>query len=175
MRTMFPWTAFAYWLLLAGIASLASVALFLYAFIFGAPWSPFFWVAGLSLALLITMKLIALHTLDDKRQLDLAAMYWELLSGVFGWTWIPLAVASLVLFFKALFFGGRWSHFLVCLFASSVCKWQMATSMNAKQGAIFKRQLVERGLTKEEAREVWISEMRAQLHPRNRPRSDDTK
>jgi hypothetical protein len=166
-----PWSAFGYAILLLAVAFTATVLLFLYAFLLAGPWSPFLWAAGFSLAAFMIIKLIALAALNDKRQLDLAAMYWELLGGAFGWTWLPLGILSLVLFFKALFLGGRWSHFLISLLASSVCKWQMTTCINSKEGAIFKRELVEKGMTKDEAREVWISEIKRRLNARTTPPS----
>ena len=91
-------------LLLIGLV--ASVLLFLYALLLAGPWLLFFWAAGLSLALVVAIKLLALGVLDDERQLLVAAMLSELFGGAFGWTWMALAGASLVLFFKALFFGG---------------------------------------------------------------------
>ena len=50
-------------LLLIGLV--ASVVLFLYALLFAGPWLPFFWAAGLSLALVAAIKLLALAILDE--------------------------------------------------------------------------------------------------------------
>ena len=101
--------------------------------------------------------------------MNLAAMLWELFGGAFGWTWIVLAVASLVLFFKALLFGGLWSDFFVCLLASAGCKWFTRYSMLAKERAMFKENLVEKGLTKEEARRIWIARAREIIQQRKPP------
>ncbi|HAM57173.1 MAG TPA: hypothetical protein DDZ42_22855 [Candidatus Rokubacteria bacterium] len=154
------------------IGLLASVLLFLYALLFAGPWLPFFWAAGFSLALVAAIKLLALGVLDDERQLLVAGMLSELLGGTFGWTWMALAGASLVLFFKALFFGGAWSNFFLCLLASGACKWLTRYSMTTKEAAMFKRELVEKGMTKEEAREVWIARAREMIQRRNLPASD---
>jgi hypothetical protein len=117
MKTL-GWPALALGgLLLIGL--LTGVLLFLYALLLSGPWIPFLWTGGLSLALVVAIKLLALRALDDKRQLDVAAMLFEIIGGAFGWTWMALAVASFVLFFKALLFGGAWSNFFVCSFAYS--------------------------------------------------------
>ncbi|MBI2458517.1 MAG: hypothetical protein HYV46_20605, partial [candidate division NC10 bacterium] len=69
MRSIFSWTAFAYWLLLTGIGSLASVALFVYAFIFGGPWSPFFWAAMLVLTLVGFSQIVFLASCNSTLQM----------------------------------------------------------------------------------------------------------
>lgn len=135
----------------------ASVLVFLYTLPFSGPWAIFFWVAGFSLVLVVVIKLLARGALDDKRQMNVVAMLSELLGGTFGWTWMVLGGASLVLFFKALLFGGRWSAFFVCLLASAACKWFKRYSMMAKERAMFKGELVEKRLTKEQARRIWIA------------------
>ncbi|MFQ5892855.1 MAG: hypothetical protein ACE5H5_00935 [Nitrospinota bacterium] len=165
------------WLGLEGlllIGLLASVLLFLYALLFGGPWHLFFWAAGLSLALAVAIKLLALGVLDDERQLLVAAILWQLIGGAFGWTWMILAGASLVLFFKALFFGGAWSDFFVCLLASVACEWLTRYSMTTRVAAMFERELVEKGLTKEEARRVWIAGAREMIQKRKVPALDRT-
>jgi len=153
-------------LLLIGL--LASVLLFLYALLLGGPWIPCFWAAGLSLVLAVAIRLLAFSVLDDKRYLDAAAMLAELMGGAFGWTWMALAVASVVLFFKALFFGGAWSNFFVALLASGACKYLTRHQMTIKQASMFKRELVEKGMSKEEARRVWIAKADEMLHQRKR-------
>jgi hypothetical protein len=153
---------------------LASVLLFLYALLFGGPWVPFFWAAGLSLALIVATKLLALGVLDDERQLLAAGMLWQLMGGAFGWTWMALAGAALVLFVKALFFGGGWSNFVVCLLASAGCKWLTRYSMTAKEAALFQRELVAKGLTREAARRAWIARARGIIEQRKPAESERT-
>jgi hypothetical protein len=153
------WKTYAYGLVLLIVGLGVSVILFLYAFINKGPWYPFFWASGLSLAFLITMKLLALN-LDDKRNLDLAAMQSEALSGAFGWMWMGVAGISVVVFFRALFFAGAWSDFFVCMLVSGVLKWFMNWANNMKAGTVFKRRLVEQGMTKEGAREVRLGQLR---------------
>lgn len=154
--------------LLFVVGVLASVLVFLYALLFSGPWLLFFWAAGFSLVLFVMIKLLARGTLDDKREMNVAAMLSEFLGGAFGWTWMVLAGASLVLFFKALLFGGRWSDFLVCLLASAACKWFTRYSMMAKERAMFKGELVEKGLTNGEARRIWIARAREIIQQRKR-------
>lgn len=125
MRTL-SWSALSLGSLLL-IGLLASPLLFLYSLLFSGPWFLFIWTAGLSLALVVTIKLLALSALDDKRQLDVAAMLSELISGTFGWTWMAMAGASL------------------------------------------ERELVEKGLSKEEARRIWIARAREIIQQRKQP------
>ncbi len=70
---------------------------FLYSVLLGGPWTTFLWSGGLSLALIFGIKFVSIVKLDDKRQLLVSAMLWELLGGVFGWTWIVLGVLPKVL------------------------------------------------------------------------------
>ncbi|OGB90414.1 MAG: hypothetical protein A3G35_01110 [candidate division NC10 bacterium RIFCSPLOWO2_12_FULL_66_18] len=174
MRKLTRWTTLSYGLLLLIAGSIASVALFFYAFLTGRSWSPFFWAFGLLIALVVVMKVIALG-LDDEANLRLAGAIAELLEGTFGWMWIGVAGLSVLMFFRALLFRGAWSDFFVCLLVSGIFKWFMSWSMNTKRGAVFKKDLVEKGLTKEQAREVWIAEMRRGLRQDNPPRSPGTK
>jgi hypothetical protein len=166
---------FGWWALgLGGLLLLglfASVVLFLYAVLFTGPWLLFLWGAGLSVALIVAIQLVSLSVLDDKRQLDVSAMLAELIGGAFGWIWLVLAVASLVLLLKAMFFVGLWSAFLVCLLASAWCKWLTRFSITRKQAAMFKRELVERGLTKAEARQALIARAREIIQQRKAPPS----
>jgi hypothetical protein len=143
------------------VGLLASVLLFLYVLLFGGQWFLFFWAAGLSLTLLIAIKLLTLSVLDDKRQLDVSAMLSELLGGVFSFTWMVLVGASFVLFFKALIFGGHWLDFFTCLFAVAVCKFLAWYAIWTHRAALFKSGLVGKGLTEAQARRVWIAKGRA--------------
>jgi hypothetical protein len=154
------------------IGLVATVIFFLWGLLFTGSWVPFFWSAGLSLALVVAIKLLALRVLDDERQLLVSGMLWELLGGVFGWTWIALAVASVILIFKTMFFGGAWSDFFVCLFASAACKRLTRFAMTTQAAATFKQELVTKGMTKEAARQVWIARARAIIQGRNQANSE---
>ena len=107
MKTFGWWALGLGGLLLLGL--FASVVLFLYAALFTGPWLLFLWGAGLSVALIVAIQLVSLNVLDDKRQLEVSAMLAELIGSAFGWIWLVLAVASLVLLLKAMFFEGLWS------------------------------------------------------------------
>jgi hypothetical protein len=131
---------------------------FLYSVLLGGPWTTFLWSGGLSLALIFGIKFVSIVKLDDKRQLLVSAMLWELLGGVFGWTWIVLALASFWLFVRALFFGGNWGSFFIALVASGASKRLYSYSDIASQAAAFKKPLIEKGLAKEQARKAWIAE-----------------
>jgi hypothetical protein len=129
-------------LLLAAL--LGAVALFLYAALFGGTWPPFFWAATLSLFLIIIIKLLALGLLDEERQALASAMLWELLSGAIGWTWMILAMATVIVFFRTLFFDGHWSDFFGILVGSATCKLFTRAAIWYKEVAMLKREVLSK-------------------------------
>ena len=154
-------------LLLVGF--ITDVLFFLYALLFGGPWGPFLWGSGLLVVIVLAIRLFTLSVLDDKRHLHVVAMLFELMGGAFGWTWMALAVASFVLFFKALLFGGAWSNFFTCLLASGACKWFTRYAMTSRDSAMFVRHLVEQGMSKEEARHAWTARAQEIIRQRRQP------
>jgi hypothetical protein len=148
------------------VGLLATVLSFLYSLLLGGTWSVFLWAGGLSFALILGIKVVSIVKLDDKRQLLVSAMLWELLGGGFGWTWIVLAIASLGLFVRALLFGGSWRNFFTALVASGICKWVLRYSGTARQSIAFKEPLIEQGFSKSQAREAWIAEGTRRLRER---------
>lgn len=145
------------------ITLLGAIASFLYVILFGGPWTPLLWTVGVSFGLVMVIKFVAFARFNDKTQLIFASMLWELLGGVTGWTWMILAVSSFVLFIRAIFFGGTWRAFFVCLVASVTCKALTRYTLIWQEGTMFKRGLVEKGMSLEEARRAWIAEARRRL------------
>jgi hypothetical protein len=148
------------------VGLLVAMLSFLYSLVLGGPWTIFLWSGGLSLALIAGIKFVSIVKLDDRRQLLVSAMLWELLGGVFGWTWMVLAVASFGLFLRALFFGGSWRGFFIALAASGACKRLYGYSGTARQAVAFKEPLIEQGFSKAEARKAWIVEGTRRLRER---------
>ncbi len=155
----------ALWLGLPLVVGLFGAMLtLLYTLLLGGPWTAFLWSGGLSFALILGIKLVSVVRLDDKRQLLVSAMLWELLGGVFGWIWMILALASVVLFVQGLFFGGSfWWRFFVALVVAGACRRLYGHSSGARQAVAFKELLIEQGLTKAQARKVWIAEASRRL------------
>ena len=116
------------------IASVAVLLSFLYVVLLAGPWTPFLWVAGTFLGLLILAKVASLR-LDSATQLLASGMLWEMIGGVVGWAWILLAASSLGLFVWALFFGGSWRKFFYTLLASALCKILLRWSLPWKEGS----------------------------------------
>jgi hypothetical protein len=79
---------------------------------------------------------------------------------------MALAVSSFGLFVWALFLGGSWWSFLYCFLASAACKILLQVSLGWKEGAMFKRALVQKGMSKVEARRAWIAEAQRRLAAR---------
>jgi hypothetical protein len=155
-------------LLLGGpllLALLGVFVAFLYA-VFVGTWMPFAWALGVCLALFGIIKLVALARLDPERQILVSAMLWEAFGGMTGWAWLVLGFASFVLFIWALFFGGSWRDFFICLVASSVSKWLTGYSETAREGALFQQILAQQGMGRAEARRAWIAEAQRRLAAR---------
>lgn len=144
------------------LASLAVLLSFLYVVLLAGPWTPFLWSAGVFLGLMILAKLASFY-FDPAAQMHVSGMLWELFGGVAGWAWMVLALSSFGLFVWALFFGGSWRRFFYAFIASAVCKLVLRWSLPWKEGAAFKRALVLKGLSKEEARRAWIAEAEKRL------------
>ena len=144
------------------LASLAVLLSFLYVVLLAGPWTPFLWSGGVFLGLLIAAKVASL-SFDPAMQMHVSGMLWELFGGVAGWAWMILAASSFGLFVWALFFGGSWRRFFYAFAASAVCKLVLRWSLPWKEGAMFKLALVQRGMSKAEAREAWIAEAQKRL------------
>jgi hypothetical protein len=157
-------------LLLAMVAMLGVLLSFLYVVLLGGPWTLFQWTGGAFLALIIVVKLASL-SLDYERQTLVSAMLWEYFGGMTGWAWMILALASFVLFIRALFLDGSWRAFLTCFIASAACKLLTRVSSGWKEGAMFKRALAQQGIGKEQARRAWIAEAQKRLTGRGQSTS----
>jgi hypothetical protein len=111
---------------------------------------------------MVLAKLASL-TLDSAAQMNVSGMLWELFGGVAGWAWMILAACSFGLFVWALFFGGSWRRVFYALLASGLCKIVLRWTLPFKEGAMFKRELVLKGWSKEDARRAWIAEAQKRL------------
>ncbi len=155
--------------LMTGVS--ASVLLFFYAFLMKGQWLFFLCGAGLSLAVFIVIKILLLGV-DDEANLRYSAALWELFEGAFGWMWLGVAGISIVMLIGALFFGGAWPDLLVCVLVGGLFKWQMSVASTYKAGAAFKRDLIKKGMSREQARDAWIAEIRGKPHPHDSPPSE---
>ena len=144
------------------LASVAVLLSFLYVVLLAGSWTPFMWATRTFLGLLILAKFASL-SLDPVSQMHASGMLWEIFGGVAGWGWMLLALPSFGLFVWALFFGRSWRSFLYCFLAAGACKILLRWSLPFKEGAMFKRALVQQGMSKTEARRAWIAEAQKRL------------
>ena len=86
-----------------------------------------------------------------------AAVFF-LLSGLFGWIWIGASVAALVLIGCALFLDWSWWNVLYAVLIGGVAKWLTRGFIDNKNRVLFEQKLIEQGMTKEEAAQMWLDE-----------------
>ena len=83
---------------------------------------------------------------------------FEALSGVFGWVWIGATIAVLVLVGFAIFSDWSWWNVLYAVILGGVAKWLAKGFLDNKTRVLFEQQMVEQGMTKEEAAKKWAGE-----------------
>lgn len=82
----------------------------------------------------------------------------ELISGICGWVWIILSLATIYFLVMALFFEGEWQSFFWAFGVGGISKWLARAFEETKQRIAYEAHLVSEGYTPELAREKWYME-----------------
>jgi len=80
----------------------------------------------------------------------------ELFSGLFGWAWLIASFAALYFFVSAIFFEGSWNSFFWAIGIGVIGKWISGGLKDNQTRVAFEAQMVEAGMSKEEAGREWL-------------------
>ena len=88
-------------------------------------------------------------------QVPRSAALFELLAGLFGWTWIIASLAFLCFLVSAIFWEGSWWNVLYAFLTGGVAKWLARGFEDNKRRVLFEAQMVAEGMSSAEASEAW--------------------
>ncbi len=83
-------------------------------------------------------------------------IFLEVISGLFGWTWIVASIGIVVAGVAAIFFDWSWWNVLYAFLIGGVAKWLAKGFIDNKNRVLFEHELILKGLSPEDAANEWF-------------------